>query len=75
MRFCLKSTGPRESILIAIIRIRKMGDNKMMPNSDNKMSISLLMVIVAHDCFPPVYCYLSVKLTFLDLTFILTEIC
>lgn len=45
MRFCLKSTGPRESILIAIIRIRKMGDSKIRPNNDSMMSINLLVVM------------------------------
>ena len=41
-RFCLKMTGPFESILIAIHRIKRIGDNTMIPTKDNK-NLSLFL--------------------------------
>ena len=40
-RFCLKMTGPFESILIAKHKIKRIGDNTMIPAKDNKKSIPL----------------------------------
>jgi hypothetical protein len=40
--FCIKSAGPLESILIAIIRIKKTGDNTISPSKERQISINLL---------------------------------